>query len=538
MAFRYTPTPTPSVSPTISLTPSISPTITPSSTSCPDSCCFPNSVGSFLYPISNINFLKFNDDFSFFMFGNALDNLNGVSLLTSNRISSCGDVLNAYNFDNVFYGGVDYGGVATQSTDKILVIEEKSCRRLDADYSIDLTFSGGYASNPSNENAAFTTGIALGENDKYYISGVFTGWTYYSVGSVVGLNTNIWRFNPDGTVDTSFSGNTLGVISGGLLDDPYMFNDYDGKVMITTITSWGGDTNKKGLIRLYADGTLDTTFSSSVFSGVAGTTIYTATPLSNGKYMVGGEFTNLLGIANQDYLVRLNNDGSLDTTFVNGGAAYQNVKDVEPQSSGKLIVFAINRVFRLNVDGSIDTSFTQGIPSTANNIGCISISPIDTIIVGSNFASYNSQPYNNFVKLDEDGNLNMCPLISPTPTPTYTPTNTATPTGTIQETLTPTTTATPTATPITVYSGDIWFGTIPSTGFNGACDNGAPQQYLYWSGAQLLYAGLVFYTDVALLFPYNNVNGYTYCRSDGSGGGFDEMNLSGSVVGPATGTIC
>lgn len=138
----------------------------------------------------------------------------------------------------------------------------------------------------------------------------------------------------------------------------------------------------------------------------------------------------------------------------------------------------------------------------------------------------------------------VCPGLTPTMTPsvsvspTITSTNTATPTGTIQPTPTITSTATPTATPITVYSGDIWFGTIPSTGFNGACDNGAPQQYLYWSGAQLLYAGLVFYTDVALLFPYNNVNGYTYCRSDGSGGGFDEMNLSGSVVGPATGTIC
>jgi len=157
-----------------------------------------------------------------------------------------------------------------------------------------------------------------------------------------------------------------------------------------------------------------------------------------------------------------------------------------------------------------------------------------------------------------------CFYVPPTPTPTLTPTNTTTPTQTPTNTITPTNTPTigptptptstsvtptptsvtptptptPSTTPTTVYSGDIWFGTIPSTGFNGACNEGAPQQYLYWSGTQLLYNGLVFYTDMNLSYIWNNSLSYTYCRSDGSGGGYDEMNLSGSVVGPPTGTVC
>jgi hypothetical protein len=52
-----------------------------------------------------------------------------------------------------------------------------------------------------------------------------------------------------------------------------------------------------------------------------------------------------------------------------------------------------------------------------------------------------------------------------------------------------------------------------------------------------LFNGLVLYTDAALLSPWSNP-GYLYCRSDGSGGGFDEMNLSGNTIGSATGTIC
>ena len=43
---------------------------------------------------------------------------------------------------------------------------------------------------------------------------------------------------------------------------------------------------------------------------------------------------------------------------------------------------------------------------------------------------------------------------------------------------------------------------------------------------------------MALTTAYTNNGGYTHCRSDGGGGGYAEMNLSGNVVGSATGTTC
>jgi hypothetical protein len=85
-----------------------------------------------------------------------------------------------------------------------------------------------------------------------------------------------------------------------------------------------------------------------------------------------------------------------------------------------------------------------------------------------------------------------------------------------------------------VYAGDVWFGTYSGE----ACSESSPQQYLYWEGSLLFYNGLVFYTDMALTIPYDNTSGYTYCRSDGSGGGFDEFNLSGNTLGSATGVAC
>ena len=142
-----------------------------------------------------------------------------------------------------------------------------------------------------------------------------------------------------------------------------------------------------------------------------------------------------------------------------------------------------------------------------------------------------------------------CSNVTPTPTPTLTSTPTST---TVSSTLTPTPTNTVTPTPtvtsistLIVYSGDIWFDNTPSSGFDGACSGGAHQEYLFWSGSSQnpgshqLYDGLVFYTDAGLLYPWSNsLNQYSYCRSDGAGGGFGEMNLSGNVVGQATGTLC
>ena len=127
-------------------------------------------------------------------------------------------------------------------------------------------------------------------------------------------------------------------------------------------------------------------------------------------------------------------------------------------------------------------------------------------------------------------------------TSTTTSTTTAPSTSTTTSTTTAPSTSTTTSTttlPIGVFSGDVWFGLAPSSGLNNACDNGSPQQFLYWGGVTAAFTiGTTLFTDVSLTTPYPNPSNYIYCRSDGSGGGFDEFNLSGNTLGTATGTIC
>ena len=60
-----------------------------------------------------------------------------------------------------------------------------------------------------------------------------------------------------------------------------------------------------------APGDLDTGFTPPTLDG----DVYSVAELGDGKYLIGGYFTNAGGDADTDYLVRLSADGSLDTSF-------------------------------------------------------------------------------------------------------------------------------------------------------------------------------------------------------------------------------
>jgi uncharacterized delta-60 repeat protein/LPXTG-motif cell wall-anchored protein len=125
------------------------------------------------------------------------------------------------------------------------------------------------------------------------------------------------------------------------------------------------------------DGTLDTTFNPD---GVgADKAIRAVAFASDGKIYIGGEFTTYRGTA-VNALARLNKDGTLDTTFNAGGDGFTKsgaqVLSLHVDTDGDIYVagnFAKNdandtggynttalttNLIRLNSDGSLDTSFT------------------------------------------------------------------------------------------------------------------------------------------------------------------------------------
>src|SRR5262249_46195205 len=139
--------------------------------------------------------------------------------------------------------------------------------------------------------------------------------------------------------------------------------------------------------RLNADGSIDTSFGTNGFTGKQLTDYDFATD-SNGVLALAGGKTLLVGSklgvdTGRDFLIkRYNADGTIDTTFANGGTLLLNLQgsatptpgvngsdDVAyraaVQTDGKIVVVGTSdagtggkfAVVRLNADGSMDTSW-------------------------------------------------------------------------------------------------------------------------------------------------------------------------------------
>jgi uncharacterized delta-60 repeat protein len=178
------------------------------------------------------------------------------------------------------------------------------------------------------------------------------------------------EWNPEGVYYTQPSFNSTpganNVVSGVALQD-------DGRpVIVGDFTAYNGIARNR-IARLNADGSLDETFNpgSGANAAVGPIVIYNANvgSLTNlGKILIGGNFTSFNGIPRRR-LVRLNADGSIDTTFNVGNGANGPVRSIALQSDGKVVVagdftlfndLTVNGVMRLNEDGSLDEFFRPG----------------------------------------------------------------------------------------------------------------------------------------------------------------------------------
>jgi uncharacterized delta-60 repeat protein len=206
----------------------------------------------------------------------------------------------------------------------------------------------------------------------------------------------------------------------------------DGKILVGgEFTTYNAQTGKNRLIRLNADGTEDTAFSTNaVVNGTTprfNNTVFSITVQSDGKILVGGNFSNYNAQTGKNRLIRLNADGTEDTAFstnavVNGTTPrFSNaIRSITVQSDGKILVggeFATynaqtgkNRLIRLNADGTEDTAFSTNAvvngttPRFSGVVRSITVQPDGKILVGGEFTTYNAQTGKSYlIRLNSDG---------------------------------------------------------------------------------------------------------------------------------------
>jgi uncharacterized delta-60 repeat protein len=220
-----------------------------------------------------------------------------------------------------------------------------------------------------------------------------------------GISKNrIVRLNIDGSIDTTFN------IGTGANDILYAVKiQADGKILVLgRFTSFNGNS-KNNIVRLNVDGTIDSTFNLTTGTNY---TINSCVIQSDGKILIAGYFTLVNGVA-RNRIARLNIDGTLDTTFTSNIAVNSYIKTVCLQSDGKIIIggnftsyngTSVNYIARLNPDSTLDTTFNVGT-GFDSYVNSIIIQADGKLVIGGNFYSYNSTDCKRIARLNIDGSI-------------------------------------------------------------------------------------------------------------------------------------
>jgi uncharacterized delta-60 repeat protein/uncharacterized repeat protein (TIGR01451 family) len=234
------------------------------------------------------------------------------------------------------------------------------------------------------------------QNNKIIISGLFSEYNNQTV-------NGICRLNMDGTLDPTFSSQAN--FNSGV----YATELYNDKIYIGGNIPFYGGVNVNNLVLLNNDGSRDNSFSTGIGFNEK---VYTIKKQIDNKIIVAGTFTSYNGVL-KNRVLRLNTDGSIDDSFNIGTGANDEIRTIEIQDDGKILLFGkftsfnnslCNRLVRLNSDGSIDNTFNSGLG--ANNwILTSKLMQDGSIMIGGNFTSYNGIYKGRIAKINHDGSL-------------------------------------------------------------------------------------------------------------------------------------
>ncbi|HEY0429234.1 MAG TPA: FG-GAP-like repeat-containing protein [Pyrinomonadaceae bacterium] len=333
--------------------------------------------------------------------------------------------------------------ISLQSNGKILVGGKfgvlgsayVSLIRLNSNGSLDTSFNNFFV-NPNQNNLPEVTRINVRPNDSIVASGTLTGsgssnvikldangnsipgFQYQTSGGQVRdsvvqpdekiliSDVSVERHNPDGAIDATFPNVPSGGQFGSFIDR--LVVQSDGKILIGGNFSSINGFSAGSLARLNNDGSVDLTFNTNNIG--ANGTIFDVAIAPDGKIFIVGSFTQFNGV-NRPSLAKLNADGTLDTSFApgNSGLIY---RDVDIMSNGQILVArevvsatnTLDPVFRFNADGSGDSSFVVKV-GRQSRVRKIVQQADGKILVSGEFPLANGVARNSLARFNADGTL-------------------------------------------------------------------------------------------------------------------------------------
>jgi uncharacterized delta-60 repeat protein len=334
------------------------------------------------------------------LIGGSFTDYNGTTRNRIARLNADGSLDASFNPGT---GANQYlEAIAVQTDGKILIGGEftdyngttrNRIARLNADGSLDTSFNPGTGADGGSVRAVEVQAV----NGKILIGGSFTDYNGTTRNGIV-------RLNSDGSLDAGFL--TSGINTNAAILAVTV--QTDGKILIGGNFSSYNGISRNRIARLNSDGSTDASFSPR--SGANGF-VYDVVAQSNGKILIGGNFTDYNGTS-RNRIARLNADGSLDTSFNPDTDDEGLVEAVTVQTDGKILVVVTehnvistrSRIARLNANGSLDTSFNPGTGANAR-VRTVTVQTDGKILIGGSFTDYNGTSRNGIARLNSDGSL-------------------------------------------------------------------------------------------------------------------------------------
>ena len=209
-------------------------------------------------------------------------------------------------------------GLARQGPSSAYV-DAAAVLRLNADGTLDTTFGTGgkftaVGGTPANFGGADARAIAVQSDGRIVIAG------YFNQNDGSGPKVMAMRLLANGTLDPAFGTGGVAVFAKSGRADSIAIQS-DGRIVLAGFTAVPSAGNRGLVMRLEANGTLDSTFGTAGFYELADTfsvEFRDVRILSTGSILVAGTNDDLL-------LVRLTSAGQPDTTYSGDGIASANL---------------------------------------------------------------------------------------------------------------------------------------------------------------------------------------------------------------------
>jgi uncharacterized delta-60 repeat protein len=246
--------------------------------------------------------------------------------------------------------------LAIQSDGKIVVVgsavensQSFSLVRLNSNGSLDNSFDGDGKVITEFGIASLVYGLAIQPDGKIVAAGDMYTEDF-------NINFAVARYNPDGSLDTSFDGDgkTTADFAIGFNNCRAAAIQTDGRIVVAGLALVGEIFRHEALIRYNRDGSPDITFGgdgkvTTPYGDAADVVIQTDGKIVTAGFRIVDENTSSFG------LVRYHTDGSLDGSFGTGGTVLTQFTDVQDYATS----LAIQSDGKIVAAGTVNISFSN-----------------------------------------------------------------------------------------------------------------------------------------------------------------------------------